>query len=413
MKEHIPKQYFKLGVTIVTSGVALIVFKFAIDNMAGINNALSTMIYIISPFIYGAAIAYILSPLYNGCVRNLYKLMSKKSNRKALRIARTLSTIICLAFLAIVVVALGFLIIPETVKSVIHLLDVMPQKLGSVVNWIEGMTMSEAHPEIARMIEGSVQNLNKTITSWTTTQVMPKLGEYMAQISMGVLVTLKTIFNLLIGVIVCVYILNSKELFKAQCRKVIKANFSESHQREILDFVRYADKTFGGFINGKLIDSLIMGVLCFICMSIINLPYSILVSTIVGVTNFIPFFGPFIGAIPSALIICVESPIQAGYFILLIVVLQQVDGNIIGPKILGETTGLASFWVMFAILVGGGLFGFIGMILGVPLFAIIYYYVRRRLNNKLKKKELPFKTEEYIEYDKYDIEREDIFNGDY
>lgn len=409
MKERIPKQYLKLGLTIVISGAILIIFKDVIENMAGLSNAFSTLISIVSPFIYGAAIAYVLSPLYNNCVSSLYKMMGRLDNRKALRLSRTIATIISLLALGAVVVALGFLIIPETVNSVIHLLEIMPRKLANMVNWVEGMTMSESHPEIAQMIEGSIQNLNQTLTSWTTTEVLPRLGEYMAQISMGVLVTLKAILNILIGVIVCVYILNSKEIFKAQGRKIIAANCSEHQQQEIFDFLRFSDKTFGGFINGKLIDSLIMGLLCFVCMSILNLPYSILVSTIVGVTNFIPFFGPFIGAVPSALIICVESPVQAGYFLLLIIILQQVDGNIIGPKILGETTGLASFWVMFAILVGGGLFGFIGMILGVPVFAIIYYYIRRRLNNKLKRKDLPFDTEEYIEYDKYDIKREDIF----
>lgn len=409
MKERIPKVYLKIGLTIIISGTILIIINNAINNMAGVNSALSTLIYIISPFIYGAAIAFILSPLYNRCVKATYALLSKGDKKLALRISRIVGTIVCLLVLFAFIVALGLLIIPETINSAIHLLEIMPRRLTSFANWVEGMAMSETHPEVAQMIEGSLQNFNETVTSWTKTEVLPKLGEYMAQISMGVLVTLKTIMNMLIGIIVCVYILNSKEIFKAQTRKIVAANLNENQQKEFNEFVQFTNKTFGGFINGKLIDSLIMGILCFICMSIIHLPYSILISTIVGVTNFIPFFGPFIGAIPSALILCVESPVQAGYFLILVLVLQQIDGNIIGPKILGGTTGLASFWVMFAILVGGGLFGFIGMILGVPVFAIIYYYLRKILNNKLQKKNLPYETEKYIEYDKYNINREDIF----
>ncbi len=243
---------------------------------------------------------------------------------------------------------------------------------------------------------------------WSENDLLPLIGVYMSQISQGVIVTLRTLLNILIGVIVCVYFLNSKETFKAQARKTILATMSKKRSDSFMEFAYFANRTFGGFINGKLIDSLIIGILCFILMSILKLPYTVLVSTIVGVTNFIPFFGPFIGAIPSAIIICFSSPIQAVYFLIMILGLQQFDGNILGPKILGETTGLASFWVMFAIIVGGGLFGFLGMVLGVPVFAMIYYYGSRYIENRLKKKKLPVETEAYQEYNQYDIDRKDI-----
>jgi predicted PurR-regulated permease PerM len=197
-------------------------------------------------------------------------------------------------------------------------------------------------------------------------------------------------------------------MFKAQAKKTIMALCSKEHADDIFEFANYSNMQFGGFINGKIIDSAIIGVLCAILMSIIGLPYTVLVSTIVGITNIIPFFGPFIGAIPGTLIILLESPIQAFYFVILILALQQFDGNILGPKILGETSGLASFWVMFAILVGGGLFGFVGMVLGVPTFAVLYYYSGKLLRKKLKRKNMPEETEEYMEFNKYDINRKDV-----
>lgn len=230
----------------------------------------------------------------------------------------------------------------------------------------------------------------------------------MTQISQGVIVTLRTLMNMLIGVIVCVYFLNSKELFKAQTKKLIAATMNRKHAENIQDFANFCNKTFGGFINGKLIDSLIIGILCFVLMTIFGLPYAVLVSTIVGITNVIPFFGPFIGAIPSALIICFSSPMQAVYFLLLILALQQFDGNILGPKILGGTTGLASFWVLFAILMGGGLFGFAGMVLGVPVCAVAFYYLNLYLRKRLARRNMPMDTADYQDFNKYDINRKDV-----
>ena len=158
---------------------------------------------------------------------------------------------------------------------------------------------------------------------------------------------------------------------------------------------RYIHKVFGGFIIGKIVDSIIIGILCFLGLSVMNMPYTLLVSVIVGVTNVIPFFGPFIGAIPSALLILLVSPIQCLYFLIFILVLQQFDGNILGPKILGDTTGISSFWVLFSILLFGGLLGFVGMIVGVPIFAVFYRLLGDFINGLLEKKDLPVQTSQY------------------
>ena len=205
--------------------------------------------------------------------------------------------------------------------------------------------------------------------------------------------------NIMIGVIISVYLLVSKQKFVGQGKKVLYALFYERQANNILEVVRKSHSIFSGFISGKLIDSLIIGVLCFIGMSIMKMPYIPLVSVLVGVTNVIPFFGPYLGAIPSILLILLISPGKGIMFLIFIIILQQLDGNIIGPKILGSSTGLSAFWVIFAILIGSGLFGIIGMIAGVPVFAVIYYLIKTGLEYSLRKKNLPTDTKEYENLD--------------
>ena len=261
----------------------------------------------------------------------------------------------------------------------------MPGRMAQLNTLIVRITSNMENREIAAQIMEFWENAEDRIIDWAKETLMPGLGVIMQKISSRVILTLKTLLNLIIGVIVCVYFLDGKDKFKAQIKKVITALFRRDTANEIFEFGNYAHHAFGGFITGKIIDSIIIGVICFISMSIFRLPYPLLISVIVGVTNIIPFFGPFIGAVPSALIILMVSPIQALYFLILVIILQQLDGNIIGPAILGNSTGLSSFWVLFSIVIFGGLFGPVGMIIGVPVFAVIYYYagkwIRKRLRN--------------------------------
>ena len=206
------------------------------------------------------------------------------------------------------------------------------------------------------------------------------------------------LFNAIIGVIISVYLLFGKENFSMQSKKAVYAMMKPAHANMLLHLTIKSNEIFGGFIIGKIIDSAIIGVLCFIGLSLLNMPYTLLVSVIVGVTNVIPFFGPYIGAIPSAILIMLQDPKMGIYFIIFILILQQIDGNIIGPKILGNSTGLSAFWVVFSILLGGGLFGFVGMILGVPTFAVIYYVVKMLVDHRLEQKNLPIETACYDEY---------------
>lgn len=226
----------------------------------------------------------------------------------------------------------------------------------------------------------------KKIIRFATDIVLPHSQSLASGVTHGVVGAVGFVTNFIIGLIISVYLLNSKDTFLAQIKKLVLASFSEKTAEEIFNGAEYTNRTFGGFISGKIIDSIIIGIICFIVMTIFQWEYALLISCIVGLTNIIPFFGPFIGAIPSVLLLLLVNPWHALYFVIFVLILQQFDGNILGPKILGDSTGLESFWVLFAVLVGGGLFGFIGMVIGIPVFAVIYYYVSRLVNSRLAKK---------------------------
>lgn len=410
MKEKFENKYAQLTLALFIAGAALIILFEMVNNLGVVREGLSRLYTIVSPFVYGLVIAYLLCPVYNASVRRTYSWakLRWKTRKGALRLARVIATVISLLTLFSIVGGLFALIIPETTRSVVGLVQAMPTRVSELIAWTQDIFEKKNNPELAAAFETLMNRGSEAFMDWAENTLMPQLGEYMSKTFAGVLFTLKTVMNLLIGVIVCVYFLNSKETFKAQAKKSIMALCTKERADDIFEFANYTNMQFGGFINGKLIDSFIIGVLCAILMSLLNLPYTVLVSTIVGITNFIPFFGPFIGAIPGTLIILLESPIQALYFMILILALQQFDGNILGPKILGETSGLASFWVMFAILVFGGLFGFLGMVIGVPTFAVMYYYVSRFIRKKLKRKNMPQDTKEYQDFNKYDVNRKDV-----
>lgn len=225
--------------------------------------------------------------------------------------------------------------------------------------------------------------------------MLPNLTNYLYNLSMGVARVIGVLTDLLIGLIVAAYLLGCKDTLCAQSKKMIYSSMKLSAANLVISKFRYAHHVFGGFINGKLLDSLIIGIICFICCTLMDMPYTMLVSVIVGVTNVIPFFGPFIGAIPSGFLILLNSPIKAVYFAIFILILQQFDGNILGPKILGGSTGLSSFWVLFSILLFGGLFGFVGMVLGVPIFAVVYNLTDDIIRWALTRKRLSVDTNDY------------------
>jgi predicted PurR-regulated permease PerM len=218
----------------------------------------------------------------------------------------------------------------------------------------------------------------------------------------GVRYVVTGVYNLVIGIIVSVYLLSNREAFIASAKRILYSILSVDTAKRFLNVLRFADRTFIGFINGKLLDSAIIGLICYIGCSILQMPYALLVSVMIGITNIIPFFGPLIGAVPSALIILMVDPVKCLVFVIFVILLQQLDGNIIGPKILGNSVGINGFWVMFSIIIGAGFFGFWGMVLGVPVFVVIYTIIKESVRRKLLRNDLPTDEASYTNLDYID-----------
>ena len=410
MKKLLESKHARLMLMIFIVGALLIIFNQIVGNYESFSEGVGTIKTIISPFIYGFVMAYLLSPIYNATVRGLYKLLGKyfKNKQRLFSFCKLVASVVAVVCLIGAVAGLIALIVPQVIESLTGILKSLPQRLTQLSALFNDITSKMDNKRLAMKMSEIYAQVQTNLIELAQTKLLPGMGTLVGQVSTQVLLTLKTMMNVMIGVMACVYMLNSKERFQGQFKKVILATLPKEKAEAVFDFAKFTNRTFGGFINGKIIDSIIIGIICFILMEIFGFPYPILISAIIGITNVIPFFGPFIGAIPAAIIILLVSPIHALYFLVLIFVLQQVDGNIIGPTILGNTTGIASFWVLFSIVIGGGLFGFIGMVLGVPVFAIIYYYFSRNINKRLEAKGLESRTDSYEDLNKYKIDKEDL-----
>ena len=337
-----------------------ILFFFLIYRFQGFGDAISKLTGILMPFIYGAVIAYLLKPVCN-CVEDfLRRLLPEKMGTAANMLAVTVS----LLFGILVVYALIMMIVPQLITSVTTLYYTARNNLNDFVDWASHQEIIASNQKLLDFIETSYDNLQDTLDNIVRTKLVPSMQSLLSGAALGVMSFVTFLKNIIIGVIVSVYLLASRKKFGQQGKMILYSLIKPRWADIILEEILYADKMFGGFINGKILDS-----------------------AIIGVTNVIPFFGPFIGAIPATLLILIQNPIKALWFVLFVLVLQQVDGNIIGPKILGNTTGLSSFWVLFAILLFGGLWGFVGMIIGVPLFAVIYDVLKKFVFHGLRRNE--------------------------
>ena len=358
-----------------------ILFFFLIYRFQGFGDAISKLTGILMPFIYGAVIAYLLKPVCH-CVEDfLRRLLPEKMGTVANMLAVTIS----LLFGILVVYALIMMIVPQLITSVTTLYYTARNNLNDFVDWASHQEIIASNQKLLDFIETSYDNLQDTLDNIVRTKLVPSMQSLLSGAALGVMSFVTFLKNIIIGVIVSVYLLASRKKFGQQGKMILYSLIKPRWADIILEEILYADKMFGGFINGKILDSAIIGVLCYIACLIFKFPSALLVSVIIGVTNVIPFFGPFIGAIPATLLILIQNPIKALWFVLFVLVLQQVDGNIIGPKILGNTTGLSSFWVLFAILLFGGLWGFVGMIIGVPLFAVIYDVLKKFVFHGLRR----------------------------
>lgn len=392
MKEKLENKYIAWGITIFSVFAALILLFFAIYRWEYIIEFIKSIVVIMMPFIFGLSIAYLMNPVLKFFEGKVYEPLLKKKFKKKERtkINRVLS--ICTAtiiFWGLLITCISFLI-PEILKSLETLVTNINTYLSNSKELL--INLFGGSESIREFINDNYGRFTGFMNDWLNEGIVESIMTVLGNSIFG---TLKFLYNLIIGYIISIYILFDKEKFKAQSKKLLYTFFSNDRVNIILENTRYTDKVFGGFFAGKLVDSLIIGILCFIFMILFKMPYPLIIAVMVGVTNIIPYFGPFIGAIPSALLVLLVDPSKCIGFLIFIFVLQQFDGNILGPKILGSKTGLSSFWVLFSLLIFGGLFGMVGMILGVPLFSILYSFLNGVIKRRLKSKKLPQDSKDY------------------
>lgn len=376
------KRYLKIGITgaaILASGIlcAFVVFKMPV-----IISILKGITEILKPFLYGVVFAYLLAPLCNKIEEKLFQIFPK-AKTKARRFICFIAIVISLCVAIAVIWLIIMMIIPQVWDSVMKIIQMVPQKLIVVNNWIEHML--ENQPELQAYFEEFSSQAESNIDSLLNVDTIQKVQSIINSLSVQLFGVLGVVKNIFLGLLISAYLLGSRKLFGAQAGLILHGVFSDKWAKIIEEEIRYTDKMFNGFLVGKIIDSAIIGLLCFAGTSIMGFEAPAFISVIIGITNIIPFFGPFIGAIPCGLLLLLENPMHCLYFIIFIFVLQQLDGNVIGPKILGNTTGVSSFWVLFAILLFGGMWGVVGMVIGVPLFAVIYDIIRKLVYRGLRK----------------------------
>ena len=406
--------YVAAGVTAfcVIAGAILVFFAFF---HASVLWELCAMVaYILRPIFMGMVIAFLLLPIHRTIFQFMLAMTSnaRLADHRNVRFLNILAVIFSLLFAFILLYLLMAMALPQVYLSVVGLFNAFPDYIVSVQSWL--LTFLEDNPDIQAFImplynqaalsleqwlnSDILPNLESITTTmgWLKESIFPNITGVVSNVSAILISTLLLLKDILIALIVSVYVLLRKDKFAAQSKKIVYSLLPPRYGDMVVAETRDAYRILSGFINGKLLDSLIIGLIALVCCNLFRFPYPALVATIIGVTNVIPFFGPFIGAIPCALLILLVSPIQCVYFCIFVLVLQQFDGNILGPKILGDSTGLDSFWVLFSILLFGGLFGFAGMVLGVPVFAMIYNIIRRLVNRGLRRHRLPVETREYM-----------------
>ena len=398
MKFRFDKKYLYWGITAFLVIAASILFYYVLFHGASLSSGISTFVGIAMPIIDGLVLAYLMTPILNKiekCViKPLYTKAKVPETPKSKRRMRGLSILVTIVLILIILYEFFGLIIPEVVRSIQSIIFQFPIYINNLENWAMGLIKN--NPDLEEVVDAIIAQYSNKILDYLNSNLLPHINGVLKTLSSSVIGILKAMWNFVIGFIISIYVLGSKEKFAGQAKKIAYAVFDRKTGNEVITNFRFIHSTFIGFIGGKIVDSIIIGIICFICTTVIGTPYAILVSVIIGVTNVIPFFGPWIGGIPSTLLVLMVDPRQALYFLILIMVIQQFDGNILGPKILGDSTGLSGFWVIFAITIFGGLFGVLGMVVGVPIFAVFYAAVKASVNRMLKKKNLPTDIKPYM-----------------
>ena len=394
LKVDFNKKYDTIAVYCVLTFAVCLLLVIVFVKFSTVSGYIKEIFRVLAPVTWGIVIAYICNPIMKFFEKTFHKLLEKKKPRP--KLVRALSVAISMILLSAVIVSLITIVITQITNSIIEIFSSISDYRKQIEELVEKFLGD--YPKVVSAIESQLDTIYPKLLEYAN-NLLPKLGDLSMKLKDSAVVVIVAIKDCVIGFIVAIYLLLSKETFAAQVRKVIYALFPRSLSRNILRVSSKANSTLSGFLSGKLVDSFIIGVICFIVMTIMQMDFTALISVIIGITNIIPFFGPFFGAVPSALLLLMAAPKQVIPFIIFIIILQQFDGNILGPKIIGDSTGLTPFWVMFAIFVGGGLFGFAGMLLGVPVFAVIYAMFSEFVAYRLKKKRLSHRTKDYYDLD--------------
>ena len=401
------KKYLYWGVTAFLVIAAAIVFFMIVNHLLWLGTLFQKIGTILSPFIWGLVIAYLLYPLMRiyqrGLFRPLWKALLKKNKRAdklVPKLSRGFAVFLAMLSLLVILTGLIWLVAPQMYSSIETIVVNSGDYVDRADAWISRFFMN--YPSVEETISGMFGDVSNGIVNWAANNLLPEFKGLLNDVTSGVYSFAKGIYNIIIGMIVSIYMLYSHETFAAHSKKILYAVFSLEAAEKILHAVHFTNEVFQSYISGKILDSVIIGLLCYIGCMILQIEYAVLVSFIVGITNIIPFFGPFIGAVPSCLIILTASPMHALVFLIFIIILQQFDGNVLGPKILGNSVGINGFWIMFSILVGAGLFGFRGMLLGVPVFVVLYTLCKNLVNKKLMRSNLPTDSATFETLDHFD-----------
>lgn len=411
------KHYLGWGITAFIVIVASMLVLVTLVNIEKIATGAEQFAAVISPILYGFIIAYLLAPIVETFEKRLFGKLFRKhgahyesasvagekyahlkiyvKNKPARICSITLTFLLIIGIL----VGIGVAIVPQLTNTITMLVDNIPTYLKNLTAWINETFAN--YPEISEELTNLINDAGTMLRNYLTTSILPQMGDYLSFVTNSIAGLVGFVLNIIFGIVVAIYCLYSKELFAAQAKKVVYATLGIERANRLVSSVRKIHRSFGNFITGTIIDSFVVGCFTFIVTTLAGVPFSLLVSVIMGITNIIPYFGPFIGIVPCLFLIFMEDPVMCIVFTIIVLIIQNLNGNVISPRILGESTGLTSFWVIFAILVGQGIFGFWGLIIGIPLFAVIYSAARTFIGEKLEKRGLPAGSDEYTDIESF------------
>lgn len=376
-KEFLKKIFYQSLTGFLSLALAILLF-FAILKMDELTAGFRWLMGVLTPFVYGGTLAYLLKTPCNFLERHIEAVLPKKHKGSA----NPLSVVAVLLLSTLVIYLLLSMVIPEMADSIMTLAAAVPPKVEQFSQWV--LERLEGNEVLQNYADSAFSSVEEWLKNWVAKDMLPTVQGMMGGAVTAVTSVASVLKNIVLGVIICIYLLLGRKTFARHGKALLYSVFKPERADRVLKEVSFIDETFVGFFGGKILDSAIVGLICYIFCAIMSVVMAgfenaVLISVIIGVTNIIPYFGPFIGAVPSALLVLIASPRGCLIFLIFIVILQQFDGNVLGPKLLADSVGLSGFWVLFSITLFQGIFGFVGILVGVPVFAVIYDMMKRRI----------------------------------